>query len=128
MAAPDVNAKQVAVTACGGTQVGVDIHSVSRPFTVAFWYPKIMKFLQYVVGQQTQPSVPRNVYKIVTRKGVTCHANLPSQTMVITTTVEVPAGADFADAPNVRGCHSAHIGALTQVSAGLGDTSVTGIP
>lgn len=30
--APDFNAKQVAVTAVGGTQAGVTAHSVSSPF------------------------------------------------------------------------------------------------
>lgn len=31
--APDNNGKQVAVTALGGTQVGVTTHSVAAPFT-----------------------------------------------------------------------------------------------
>jgi len=32
--APDINGKQHAVTALGGTQAGVTSHSVSNPFTV----------------------------------------------------------------------------------------------
>lgn len=126
--APDVNAKQYAITALGGTQAGVDVHSASRPFTITYWWPKALRALNYMIGMVNAPAIPKNVYKLITRKGVTCHANLPAQTMVITTTIEVPVGADTADTANVRGAHSAHIGALNQVSAGLGDSSVTGTP
>lgn len=127
MSAPDVNAKQVAVTALTGTQAGVDVHSVSRPFTVAYWWPKILRVLPSLNSQGQLPSVPMNTYKMITRKGVTPLAGQPSKTMLITTIIDVPAGADTADPANVRACHSAHIGALTQQSAGLGDTSVSGI-
>jgi len=126
--APDVNAKQYAVSALGGTQTGVDTHSASRPFTIAYWWPKALKALNYMVGMVNPPPIPKNVYKVITRKGVTCHANLPSQTMVLTTEIVVPAGADSADTPNVRAAHSAHLGALAQISSGLGDSSVSGIP
>jgi hypothetical protein len=47
--------------------------------------------------------------------------------MQITTIIDVPAGSDTADAANVRAALSAHIGALSQQSAGIGDTGVTGI-
>jgi len=43
MAGPDANVKQVAVTALGGTQTGVDVHSVARPFTISFWWPKVLR-------------------------------------------------------------------------------------
>lgn len=128
MAGPDANCKQVAVTALGGTQTGVDVHSVSRPFTVSFWYPKVLKILGVVGsnGVLTGP-VGRNVYKVITRKGVTPLAGQASATMVISTNIEVPAGADTADPANVRAALSAHIGALSQQSAGLGDTGVSGV-
>jgi hypothetical protein len=127
MAAPDVNAEQVAVTALGGTQTGVEIHSVSSPFTLAFWYPKVLKTLQYITGSGNQPTVPKNIYKFITRKGVSCHADLPDQVMLVTTEISVPAGSDTIDAANVRGCLSAHLGAVAQQSAGIGDTAVSGI-
>jgi hypothetical protein len=127
MSAPDANAKQIAVTALTGTQVGVDVHSVSRPFTVAFWWPKILRVLPSLNSAGQLPSVPMNVYKVITRKGVTPLAGQPSKTMLITSIIEVPAGSDTADQPNVRAALSAHIGALTQQSAGIGDTGVSGI-
>lgn len=127
MAGPDSNVKQVAVTALGGTQTGVDVHSVARPFTIAFWWPKVLRILPALSSFGQLPSVPMNVYKVITRKGVTPLAGHPSKTMLVTTTIEVPAGSDTADSANVRAALSAHIGALTQQSAGIGDTGVSGI-
>lgn len=124
----DVNQKQVAVTAITGTQAGVDAHSVARPFTVSVVRPKSFGAL----GKPNPTtglisSVPRNVYKILTRKGVRPLAGQPDVVMIIRTEIEVPAGADTADAANVRAALSAHIGTLVATSAGIGDTSVTGI-
>jgi hypothetical protein len=47
--------------------------------------------------------------------------------MLIKIEVDVPAGADTADAPNIRAAMSAAIGALNQISAGFGDTLVSGV-
>lgn len=127
MAGPDSNVKQVAVTALGGTQTGVDVHSVARPFTVAFWWPKVLRVLPNLNAQGQLPSVPNNVYKVITRKGVTPLAGQPSRTMLVSTTIEVPAGADTVDPANVRAALSAHFGAVAQQSAGIGDTGVSGI-
>jgi len=126
--APDTNGRQVAVTALGGTQAGVTTHSVASPFTINVVRPKVFKFLgkaHPVTG--VIANVPKNVYKLISRKGVLPLAGQPYQTMIVTTVMECPAGADTADAPNVRACISAHYGALAQQSAGFGDTVVTGI-
>lgn len=125
--APDINGKQWAVSAIGGTQTGVTTHSVASPFTICFWRPKLYKLLGALNSAGVISSVPRNVHKIVTRKGVTPAANQSSTPLVVTTTVECPAGADTFDAPNVRAALSAHFGAVAQSSAGIGDTVVTGI-
>lgn len=126
--APDNNGKQFAVTALGGTQTGVTAHSVAAPFTVTAVRPKTLKSL----GQPNPVTgvvkvVPRNTYKVITRKGVLPLAGQPYATMLITTTIEVPAGADLADAPNIRAALSAHIGSINQQSAGIGDTAVSAI-
>lgn len=126
--APDANGKQHAVTALGGTQTGVVSHSVAAPFTLTFWRPKVFKILGLtnpVTGALS--SVPMNVYKVLTRKGVLPLAGQAYKNMQITTIIEVPAGADTADPANVRAALSAHIGALSQQSAGVGDTVVSGI-
>lgn len=126
--APDINAKQWAVTALGGTQAGVVAHSVSAPFTISQFRPKnpqTLKALNKLTGQLD--SVGMNTYKTITRKGVLPLAGQAYRTMRITTVIECPAGADTADAANVRAALSAHLGALAQQSAGLGDTIVTGV-
>jgi hypothetical protein len=126
--APDVNGKQVAVTALGGTQTGVTVHSVASPFTVTIIRPKSFKTLSPVVpGTGLLPSVPKNSWKVIIRKGVIPLAGQPASVMLIKMELDVPAGADVADAPNVRAALSAAIGALNQQSAGLGDTLVSGI-
>jgi hypothetical protein len=126
--APDANGRQYAVSALGGTQTGVEVNSASKPFTLTFWWPKLLKALRYITGSGRAIKIDFNVYKLVTRKGVNCHVDLPPVTMVITTEVAVPAGADVLDAASVRAAHSAHFGALSQASAGFGDTSVSGTP
>lgn len=126
--APDTNGRQVAVTALGGTQTGVTTHTSASPFTINVVRPKVFKFLgkaHPVTG--VIANVPKNVFKLITRKGVLPLAGQPYQTMIVTTVMEVVAGSDTADAPNVRACLSAHFGALSQQSAGFGDTAVTGI-
>ncbi len=126
--APDVNGKQVAVTALGGTQTGVTAHSVASPFTITFVRPKVFRVLgkpNPVTG--LVKDVPRNTYKTITRKGVLPLAAQPYTNLQITTVIEVPAGSDTVDPANIRAALSAHIGALNQQSAGIGDTTVSGV-
>lgn len=126
--APDVNGKQYAVSALGGTQTGVTVHSVASPFTLSMFRPKVYKALGTpnpvtgVIG-----SVPRNVHKVIVRKGVTPLSGQPFQTMLFTATMEVPAGSDTADSSNVRAALSAAFGLLSQQSAGIGDTLISGV-
>jgi len=126
--APLITGKQWAVTALGGTQTGVTSHSVAAPFTISAFRPANFKQLgkaNSVTGVIS--NVPKNQYKVITRKGVLPLAGQPYQTMQITTIMDVPAGSDLADPANLRAALSAHIGALSQQSAGTGDTVVSGI-
>lgn len=120
--------KQVAVTALGGTQAGVTVHSVASPFTLNFTRPSTLRVLgnpNPVTGVITQ--VPTNTYKGIIRKGVTILAGQPMKVMNMTCSWDVPAGADTADAPNVRACVSAGLGAFVQQSAGIGDLLINGV-
>lgn len=126
--APDNNGKQVAVSALGGTQAGVTVHSVAAPFTTTFVRPRVFRSL----GKPNPTTgvikdVPRNTYKCITRKGVTPLAGQAFATMQITTIIDVPAGSDTADPANIRAALSMHIGSLSQQSAGAGDSVVSGI-
>jgi hypothetical protein len=120
--------KQVAVTALGGTQAGVTVHSVASPFTLNFTRPSNLKVLgnpNPVTGVIV--SVPTNTYKLITRKGVLPLSGQPMKVMNITTIIDVPAGADTADAANIRAALSAHFGSLVQQSAGFGDLTINGV-
>jgi hypothetical protein len=126
--APDVNGKQHAVTALGGTQTGVRTHSVSDPFTITVNRPKTPKVLpspNAVTGKYA--SVPRNVHTYVLRKGVNFAANNAPDLMLVRCEISVPAGSDAYDAVNIRAAMSLLVGVLSQQSAGLGDTLTTGI-
>lgn len=126
--APSANGKQWAITALGGTQTNVDSHSVSKPFTVTAFKPSVMRQLgtpNPVTGVVT--SVPRNTYKIITRKGVNPLSGQPNATMLVTTSIEVPAGSDTVDPEDVRAALSLHFGFLVENSAGIGDTCVSGV-
>jgi len=101
--APESNGIQHAVTALGGTQTDVDAHTVSKPFTITMFRPKVFKplgRLHPVTGMVT--SVPRNVYKLITRKGVIPLSGQSPVTMLVTTIIEVPAGSDTADSTSVQ--------------------------
>jgi len=127
-AAPTSNGKQWAVTALGGTQTGVEVHSLSQPFTISVFKPASPKTL----GSPNPStgviySVPRNTTKFIVRKGVNIAASQPPHTAVFTLTCDVPAGADNYDAESIRAALSCLFGAFTQQSAGFGDTVVTGV-
>jgi hypothetical protein len=120
--APAFNAKQWLVSALTGTQTGVRVHTAADPFTVAFWRDAAIKVLGPLGLNNRYTSIPVNAYKTITRKGVLPAANQPSSVMIIRTTIEVPAGAESYDAANMRAALSLHFGALSQQSAGWGDS------
>lgn len=127
-APPGNPGRQVAVTALGGTQTGVTAHAVSSPFTGNITRPASPKVLgspNPVTG--VIANVPMNTYKVITRKGVIPLAGQPVKVMSAITIVDVPAGADTADAANIRACLSFHFGLVAQQSAGFGDTTISGI-
>lgn len=126
--APSANSKQWAVTALGGTQTGVIAHSVSAPFTVTFFRPQnpqVLGPVDPVTGVLRK--VPMNIYKMVVRKGAVPLSGQAYKTAILRVEMEVPAGADTADAENIRAMLSAGFGALSQISSGIGDTAVSGI-
>lgn len=126
--APDVNGKQHAVTALGGTQTGVRSHSISDPFTVTFNRPKNPRVLQSpnpTTGRYG--SVPRNTHTMIVRKGVNFAANQAPEVAICRISFDIPAGSDAYDAVNIRAMMSLIAGVLSQQSSGAGDTLVSGI-
>lgn len=125
--APNSLGKQHAISALGGTQTGVEINSVSKPFTVNFVRPATFKLVAKpdpITGVLTRTS--HNVWKLITRKGAVPLSGQSAQVMLITTTFEVPAGSDAVEPEDIRAACSLHIGILNQQSAGIGDSLISG--
>lgn len=125
--ASDTNGKQWAITAITGTQAGVTSHTPQSPFTFTYWRPKVQKLLPAIGMNQQYSNVPLNKSTVVIRKGVTIAANQPPRVSQVRIEIEVPAGAESYDPANVRAMISCAIGALSQLSAGIGDTVTSNI-
>lgn len=126
---PNAYTIQKAVTAIGGTQTGVDAaSSVSKPFTIGFSRPaafKGMPAVNPVTG--VLPRVGNNVYTLLTRKGVLPLAGQQPVVMTIRTEISVPAGADTADAANIKAALSLHAGVLWEQSNEIDGTLTSGV-
>lgn len=126
--APSINGKQWAVTALGGTQTNVDVNTVSKPFSISFFRPPVLRTLP-----QANPvtgvikSVPMNTYKLITRKGVQPSVNQTAMTARITTVIEVPAGSDTYEPEDLRAMVSAHFGTGWNQASGIADSIVSGV-
>lgn len=124
---PDVNGKQVYVTALGGTQTGVTIHSVSSPFTLSMFRPKSLKTLQPVNPVTgVLRNVPMNDYKIICRKGVIPLAGQAPKTAMATITLSIPAGSDSADPVNIQAMLSLLFGVTVQIPTHFATSVLTG--
>lgn len=126
--APSINGKQYAVSALGGTQTNVSTNTVSKPFSISFFRPAVLKALP-----QANPvtgvikNVPMNTYKLITRKGALPAANQVSMTARITTVIEVPAGVDTYEPEELQAMISAHFGVGWAQASGIADTVVSGV-
>lgn len=125
---PNAHSVQFAVSALGGTQVGVTTHSVSSPFTQTVERPASFKSLGSVNPSTGYISnVPVNKFKVRTRKGVTPALDQPIKVATAETIITVPAGVDVYDAVNLRALLSLHFGTCWAESAELGDITVNGV-
>lgn len=124
---PNSHSKQWIVTALGGTQTGVDTHSVSKPFTLTVERPANFRQIggvNPVTGVVS--NVPNNVYVVRTRKGAVPLSGQNPRNMIIETRIVVPAGCDSADLINLEAGLSAHIGLMSDISSDLGGTVENG--
>lgn len=121
-------AKQYAILAIGGTQASVETHSVSKPFTVTMFRPSILRALpQANVVSGVVKNIPRNIYKIITRKGAVPALNQVPDVVIIRTEIQVPAGVDTYEPEDLKAAISCHIGMLNNQSSGIADTIITGV-
>jgi hypothetical protein len=68
-----------------------------------------------------------NVYKQITRKSVEVDSSGSTRTMLVTTSIEVPAGGELIDPISVQAALSSHIGTLNAQSTGIGDAVISGV-
>lgn len=126
--APNINGKQYAVSALGGTQTGVETNTVSKPFSISFFRPQVLRQLP-----QANPvtgvikNVPMNTYKLITRKGVLPASGQNAMVARITTTIEIPAGSDSYEPEDLNAMISAHFGVGWESATDIADTVITGI-
>lgn len=123
---PGTNGVQSAVSALGGTQVGVSSQAADKPFTISGERPQSVK-TAVVNSQGVTVSTGRNKYTIRTRKGMVAVTGQPPLLAIVETTISVPVGSESVSPAEIRGALSAHFGALVQQSAGIGDMVVTAV-
>lgn len=128
--APSQDGKQWAVTALGGTQIGVSAHSMAAPFTLTVTRVKNVRSVPQVnasTGLITSTSYPLNVSKSLIRKSMVPLTGQAPGVGSVSIEVRTVAGADTADPSSIRAMLSLAIGYLQQQSAALGDAVVSNI-
>lgn len=106
-AAPAATAKQWAVTSLGGTQSGVNTHSVSSPFTFTSFKPASVKIVGAVdpkTGQLAKSG--KNTYSWIFRKGMVPLAGQAPQIAVVRISADIPAGCDLAAPAEIKALFS----------------------
>lgn len=126
--APNINGKQYAVSALGGTQTGVDVNTISKPFSISFFRPQTYRLLPAanpITG--VVKAVPMNAYKLITRKGAQPAVNQQLAVARITTIIEIPAGTETYEPEELKALISAHFGVGWAQASGIADTVISGI-
>lgn len=124
---PAGNAKQKTCTALGGTQGTATANSLSSPLTATFYKPARPTGLPAAnAATGLRGAVPNNQYKLIVRKGGFAAAGVPV-TAIARLTFDIPAGMDSYNPDEIRCLTSFLVGLLTEESADLGDTLVTGV-
>jgi len=126
--ASDNNSRKFVVTAVGGTQTGVEVHSVGSPF-----YGIVKRPANYKPLGRANPTtgivsqIPKNSHMFRTFKGATVVAN-PAQESVIDviTYMNVPAGIDLSDTEELLAALSFHFGFGFANASGFRDLILTG--
>lgn len=130
----DADSRRLVFTAAGGTQVGVETHSVSSPFFLTISRPKQIKFLPRanpVSG--LYPAIPVNEYRVKLCKGGTVNGSIAgaaSETQVlIDTRIRVPAGLELSsnDPEEIKAAICCYAGFMYSNASGLYDLVSTGL-
>lgn len=126
--APTPTGKQFVVTALGGTQTDVSVHSVASPFFVSFTRPPQFKPLSLVNPATGRlMSVPRNVWKMVCMKGALPLAGQATVPIIYRGEFAIPAGVDTADPNEVRAFMSFLGGLFSNQASGIATSFLDGV-
>lgn len=127
MQAPVPNGKQYAITAVGGTQTGVEVNSISKPFTVTMFVPASPRGLPAASPTTgVIRDIPVNTSKLLFRKGAQPAANQAAQLNSIEVRINVAAGVDVYEPEEVKALISLAGGLLFANAAGIEETVRTG--
>lgn len=127
-APPSNFAKQYVVSALGGTQTDVSLHSVASPFLVSFTRPasfKPLSLINPVTGRLT--SVPRNTWKMIFLKGATPLNGQAQVPIIARMEFNIPAGVDSADPNELRALMSFIGGLLNAQANGMASSFLDGV-
>ncbi len=125
--APNGLSKQWYVSAIGGTQTGVDAQSTaSKPWTFTYTRPSQMKTLNALDSTGVIRNVGFNTFELLMRKGMLPLAGQAVRVANWRATLPVLAGADTADAANIRAACSSFFGVGYQQASGLADSMISG--
>lgn len=122
------NMKQYVVSALGGTQTDVSLHSVASPFLISMTKPSVFRPLSLVnpmTGRLT--SVPRNTWKMICLKGATPLAGQAAVPILGRTEFVIPAGVDSADPNEVAAFMSFYAGVLWSQASGIAASLKDGV-
>jgi len=109
----------------GGTQTGVEVNSLSNPFTITCFKVASPKALPAVNAAGGLSSVPKNVFKLNVRKGLEVMTGQPRQPALFNLEMSIPAGADVQDPESIRAALSLLFGVAWAESANIGTTVIT---
>lgn len=125
--APAPMTKSWYVSALGGTQTGVETHTIASPFTISWKNPAALLIpgTADVTGVYRSP-MRQNRYELLTRKGGRPLSGQAHRLNMVRTQISVEAGAETADPMQLAAMLSAHIGVLQQQINGILDTVKTG--
>jgi len=118
------NAKAFVVTNLGGTQTGVEVHTASNPFELTMYRPLVYKALGDL-SAGVPSSYPKNVYSVVTRKGIEVYTGI-RRIMTIKTVFDIPAGGEVIDPESISAALVAHAALLHVNAAAIRDSLITG--
>lgn len=123
--APAANGKQWYVSALGGTQTGVNVHSTSNPFTVAIFRPNVIKLLGAVDQNGQLTRVPKNTVSLVFRKGAVPLTGQAAAVALGRCTFDIPAGTDVASPAELKALFSFIGGFISANAQGLVDAALS---